>query len=389
MSRPATVLVTGFTKCPDLARLSLEPIVALKRKGVVNRILAVTWDSPSIDAFVSPVTAFDDVELVRVPQPQLTGPGIRNGIVYQIRNLEAALALVPDPAALVLKMRPDFVADPDFLENKIVHFDRLCAPSDLGKRFNVQMPPSPFSHKIWVPWADSNQPFFYEDGAFMGRKRDVQLLASREAEKHLDVLTGHPWGWYAHILRFLVPFLPSYPIFNAYIRAFRQLPNDLDYRRALLPVMTQDSFFWHLLLAHAWILATSFHVDCGRQGELALYTNTSNARADWSSLKNLQINPPYDKVQVWRDGQRPGGVLPGAGRAYGRVVDDSWQHALFTSPTLTDLTPDTIRGVLNNLRLYPQGLLDEHEKAFHGTLETLCRQNGFGNDGARVLLDAL
>jgi hypothetical protein len=217
----------------------------------------------------------------------------------------------------------------------------------------------------------------------------VQLLASREAEKHLDVLTGHPWGWYAHILRFLVPFLPSYPIFNAYIRAFRQLPNDLDYRRALLPVMTQDSFFWHLLLAHAWILATSFHVDCGRQGELALYTNTSNARADWSSLKNLQINPPYDKVQVWRDGQRPGGVLPGAGRAYGRVVDDSWQHALFTSPTLTDLTPDTIRGVLNNLRLYPQGLLDEHEKAFHGTLETLCRQNGFGNDGARVLLDAL
>jgi hypothetical protein len=144
----------------------------------------------------------------------------------------------------------------------------------------------------------------------------------------------------------------------------------------LLPAMLTDAFFLHLLVAHAWILATSFHIDCGAQGQLALYTNTYNATADWSRLDDLKANPPYDSIVTWRDGQKPGGLLPGAQRVYGRLVDDSWQQALFTQPTLRDVSPEQIRGILRNVMLYRQGLLAGAESEFIGRLETVYRQHG-------------
>src|SRR5580658_6487556 len=117
MSRPAIAIVTGFTKNPQLPLLSLAPLRALKQKGVIQRIIAVTWDKPEIDSFVAPLAAMDDVELIRVPEPHTTGGPYQTGVVYQIRNLEAALRCVPDPNALILKIRPDFIADLDFLED--------------------------------------------------------------------------------------------------------------------------------------------------------------------------------------------------------------------------------------------------------------------------------
>ena len=91
----------------------------------------------------------------------------------------------------------------------------------------------------------------------------------------------------------------------------------------------------------------------------------------------MRVNPPYDRVDYWRQGQSPGGVLPGAGRIYGRLVDDSWQHALFTRDTLTDLTPETIREVLRIVTLYPSGVLDGAEDMFYHTLEQLWRSSTF------------
>ena len=362
--RPTVAVVTGFTKCPQLAALSLAPIAALKRKGVIDRIVALTWDTPAIDAFVAPIAAIPEVELIRVPQPELSGGPYRTGIMYQIRNLEAALRQVPEDDALIVKLRPDFVADETFLGNKIAGFASLCAPSDLGERFGAAMPRSPFAMKIWLPWADANQPFFCEDGAFMGLKRDVAKLADRGAHKYLDVLSGKPWGWFAHILRFVLPFLPNYPIFRSYLRNFRYFPNDIDYRQTLLPEILNDAFFIHLLVAHAWILATSFHVDCGAPGDLLLYTNTSNEGADWSRPETLKVNTPYNDVATWRAGEKPGGLFPGASRLYGRLMDDEWQHALFTTPALRDLSPDNVRGILHNVTQYRKGVLADAEAAF-------------------------
>jgi hypothetical protein len=378
MTRPVIALVTGFTRNGDLCRRSLAPLRKLKRRGVLDRVLAVTWDNASLDPFLEPLSDMPEVELIRLPEPPIDGAPYRKGTVFQIRNLEAALALVPQEDALIFKTRPDFVANTEFLAGKIASFDTLCAPSLLPAAFGANMPPSPFAMKIWLPWADCNQPFFYEDGAFLGLKRDVSKLADRSAETYLGVLEDTTFGWFAHVVRFALPFLDGYPIFRRYLGDFHCFPNNLSFRIDMLRAAQEDAFFWHLLVAHAWILATSFHVDCGVSGQLGLYTNIYNQKADWSKIDTLRVNPPYDDLNCWRDGQHPGGFLPGAGRAYGRLVDDSWQHALFTQPVLSDLTPDTIREVLRIVTLYGHGVLDDAEDAFYGSLENLVRSHKLG-----------
>jgi hypothetical protein len=377
MTRPTIALVTGFTRNDELCRRSLAPLRELKEEGLLNRIINVTWDSPSLDAFVAPVAAMPDIELIRLPQPEVSGGIYRKGCTLQLRNLEAALAQVPEKDALIFKTRPDFVIDTDFLAGKVMNFDKLCAPSLLPFSFGVDMPDSPFEKKIWLPWADSNQPFFYEDGAFMGLKCDVAKLADRRAESYLSDLDNHTYSWLAHIVRFITPFLDDYPMFERYLRDFGCFPKIMDFRVNMLKVVNDDAFFWHLLIAHAWILATSFHIDCGEEGQMGLFTNLYNEKADWSKFETLRPSPPYNAVSNWREGQHPGGVVPGVSRVFGRLMDDNWQHALFTQPELRDLAPDAIRGVLHNISLYSQGLLTEVEDGYYGTLRQLCREHGF------------
>ena len=385
MTRPTIALVSGFTRNSELCRRSLAPLRELKRRGLLDRILAVTWDSAALDEFVVPYTAMPDVELARVPQPLVTGGTYRKGCTLQLRNLEAALALVPETNALIFKTRPDFVADTEFLAGKVANFDTLCAPSLLPYTFGADMPDSPFDMKIWLPWADSNQPFFYEDGAFMGLKRDVAKLADRRAENYLSDLDNHTYSWLAHIVRFVTPFLDDYPIFERYLRDFQLFPKVMEFRMEMLSTIHEVPFFWYLILTHAWILANNFHVDCGTDGQMGLYTNLYNQQSDWSKFETLLPSPPYNNVEGWREGQCPGGVLPGAGRAFGRVMDDDWQQALFTRAELTDLAPDTIRTMLRNMTFYSQGLLAEVENEYYETLEKLCRAQGFLRGGRQAI----
>ena len=307
-------LVTGFTRNEELCRRSFVPLRALRRRGILDRILAVTWDSAELDEFLAPVAAMGDVELVRLPQPKISGGTYRKGCTLQLRNLEAALALVAENDALIFKTRPDFLVNAAFLAEKIANFETLCAPSKLSYTFHADMPESPFDMKIWLPWADSNQPFFFEDGAFMGLKRDVALLADRRAENYLSDLDDKTYSWLAHVVRFATPFLDDYPIFQRYLRDFHCFPKVMAFRMEMLKTICQDPFFWHLIVTHAWILATSFHVDSGGPGQLGLYTNLYNQQSDWSRFETLRPSPPYNDVEAWRAGHRASRVVFWAGR---------------------------------------------------------------------------
>jgi hypothetical protein len=68
----------------------------LKREGVLRSIVWVTWEAAEIDPWVAPLADMPDVSLVRVPQPAVQGTGNQRGVVYQIRNLQAALSQVHD-----------------------------------------------------------------------------------------------------------------------------------------------------------------------------------------------------------------------------------------------------------------------------------------------------
>jgi hypothetical protein len=365
MKRPSVAVITGFTRCAELLERSFAPVAALRRDGLLDRAIYVTWDTPDIDPYVAPTSAFAAIEVLRVPPPRPTGSAAERGFIYQTRNLEEALNRVDD-RALVLKMRPDFVADPNFLHDKIRNFDGLCGKGTLTPPGNVAVPSSPFEAKIWLPWADANQPFFYEDAAFLGLKGDLAKLARTRAESYLGVLAHKECGWFAHVLRFAPAFLAGLPMFKRYLQEFRCYPVDMDYRRTLLPVLSKEPFFWHLLIAHAWVLSSSFHIDAGKQGQLALYPNTCNPNADWDDFASLRATPPYDKVEEWRSVLRPGEMMSVLSNVYGRMVDDRWARSLFEAPR--DMPLESVRDVLKSLVHYRRGALAEAEASFFKTL---------------------
>ena len=123
MSRAADAIVLGFSKAPLLIERSLAPLRRLKQEGVLRHLHYVTWDSADIDPHVAPIQAMPEVTMTRVPQPVAEGTPYQKTIVFQIHNLEAALALIPEDDTIVLKSRLDFVADVEFLRDKIENFD--------------------------------------------------------------------------------------------------------------------------------------------------------------------------------------------------------------------------------------------------------------------------
>jgi len=376
VARSAVAVVVGFTRREGLLPKSFAPLRALKAAGVLDRILYVTWDKPDLDPWVVDAAAMRDVELVRVPEPVVEGQSYQKKHFYQTHNIAEALKLADGDDTLILKTRPDVIFDPNFIAGKIRAFDFLCAPSQLSKRFKQKMPRSPFAMKIWTPWADSNQPFFFEDGIFAGLKRDVVQLATPKSDDIVRNFADEHSAWIVHIARYIVPFLKDYPIFTNYLRNFRVYVQDMNYRRRQIASIFQDLFFWHLVIANAWILADSFHVDCGYPGQIVFLPpeGADDKYAD-TPFEDVPSRMPYNSIVTWRAGQKPGSVTNSIARLFGRLMDDSWQQAIFNAP-LGDLTPENLAGTLERIAHYrSNGVLNEVETAFYAKLDRIYREH--------------
>lgn len=368
MQRPIDALVTGFTKSPDLIARSLAPLRRLKHEGVLRDIHCVTWDSPELDPFVAPLSDIGEIKLTRVPQPDAKGGPNQRGVVLQVENLKAALALIPDDS-LILKWRLDFVARHGFLRDKIIGFTHYSGVPD-RECFGVKMPKPVFQKKIWIPWADSNSPFFYEDAVFLGERRELELLARLPTKTDFEML-GHPHcGPYAHIVRYIKPFLGAYPLLNGYLRHLPLFRHDVNYRLKAVPYFLDNGFFWHILVAHAWILYSQFHVDIGEQSDMAFYANAVNRAANWSDFSTLKITTPYDASAGWRAGTKAGMALSSVSRVHGRLVDDGWQTALFTAQ-IPDLPRETLTALMANVAGCADGRLNEIEAEFYQGFERI------------------
>ena len=375
MSRKVVAIVTGYTKVDGLLELSFAPLRRLKAAGIIDRIIYVTWDDHGLDQLLTPLASMSDVDFLRIPQPTPTGAFHEKSFKYQRHNFLSALAMVPDDDALIIKARPDFVFTDAFLASKILHFDKTCALPHLERALGITMPPSPFTAKLWLPWADASQPFFFEDGVFAGVRADMAKLQPDETEELIMTSGDADSDWSVHMLRFIHPFLDDYPILRKYMSELRYFVKDTDYRQTTLPIMIGDPYFWCLIVISAWILANNFHVDCGNQGELLLYSNRYLATLSDTALGRMEACPPYNNVQGWRQGQQPGGVTPCILRNYARLMDDSWQTALFTTPILRDIPRNNLIGILNTVASYKTGILQGMETAFYKTMRTLYDQH--------------
>ena len=373
MTRPVDIVFTGFVRNAELCAKSFETPRRLRQLGLVRAIRYVTWDSPELDAAVAPVAAMDDVEVTRVPAPAPAGNGKQKGVVYQVRNLEAALAQVPGDDTLVVKTRPDFVFGSEFLQRKIRDFDRQCLIDVGATAFGVKLRRAPFFRKIWLPWADANQPFFYEDAAFAGLKRDLAHLVTPGVEQLLGVMEDLECGSFAHVVRYGSVFLERFPIFRNYFANYHVFANEIEYRRGLMSSVIGDPFFWHLVVVHAWILYSSFHIDAGRPGDLQFFANNVNSKADWSDFSALKNVAPYNDLPNWRANTKAGTeVYSGVARVYGRLADDAWPSALFNQ-RFADVPWETLHGIAQSAAQYDAGVHGEMEAAYYAKLDAHWR----------------
>jgi len=374
MARRAVAMVVGFTRIPGLLKASFAPLVSLKRRGVLDRILYVTWARSDLDDWIADAAALPQVEVVRIREPAVSGQPYQKKHFYQTHNIAAALALIDDDDTLVVKLRPDQIIDEAFLADKVLGFDSLCAPSRLAEQIGETMPASPFKMKIWTPWADSNQFFFMEDGIIGGLRRDVAKLMAPEGDELVRRYGDTNSAWIVHVARFIAPFLRDYPIFRKYLANFTYYPQHDDCRIAMLRAVSGDPFFWALVIVNAWILAANFHVDAGLQGQISFYPTEDKAKNGHSGAERpllpFESRPPYDYVERWRQGQKPGSVSENVSRLYGRLVDDSWQHAIFTQP-MADFPIDHIRGILRCNTLYKRGAFAEIEEPYYRTIRRI------------------
>ncbi|MEO8302462.1 MAG: hypothetical protein ABI608_11735, partial [Rhizomicrobium sp.] len=167
-------------------------------------------------------------------------------------------------------------------------------------------------------------------------------------------------------------FVSRYPLLENYLKQFRFFPMELDHRYKIVPYMLENGFAWHLLIAHAWILHSQFHVDMGEPGDLSFYANAVNRDADWSRPETLNVAFPYCNMTGWREGTKAGTVFPSVSRAFGRLMDDAWQKAMFTTG-VTDLPRDTFATLMENISRCRDGRLAAIEAEFYLGAERIHR----------------
>jgi hypothetical protein len=367
MAHKTDAIVLGFAKSQLLTERSFAPLRQLHQEGVLRHIHYVTWDSVDIDAFVAPVLAMPEVTVTRVPQPDVQGTATQKTLTYQTHNLDVALSLVQEDNALVFKSRPDVVISADLLRRKIGGFSNTCGSVPTAA-FGIAMPRPVMRNKVWISWADSNQPFFYEDAIFLGLKRDLRNFVIPLTRTDLDMLATPMCDHYYHIVRFAKAFLPAWPLFKGYLQHYRYITSNMDYRIDMMGHVLNGPYFLFLLIAHAWILHSQFHVDCGDPGEILFYPNTRNKETDWADPKTWRQALPYESLTAWQSGEKPGSLLPNVCRPFGRLMTDRWQKALFTQ-TLADMPRPTLMEMLEHTANCGDGRLGELETAFYQDLE--------------------
>jgi hypothetical protein len=371
VSQVADAVVLGFSKASTLVEQSFSALRQLRQEGYLRNIHYVTWDSAELNQFVAPVEQMSDVQITRVPQPAVDGTPPQKTLRYQIHNLNSALSLIEESDTLVLKTRTDFIPSINFMRDKIANFEHYCGSvpySALG----VAMPKPVLRKKVWVPWADTNQFFFYEDAAVLGLKCDLAQLNQPVTRADLHTLEQPLCEHYYHVARYAKAFVPSYPMIGSYLENYQYFTNYPQYRAAMLAHVMNGAYFLFLIIAHAWILHSQFHIDCGAQGTLRFYPNLRNIKTDWSDPSQWTLALPYDNVGKWRNTEEPGMFYPNLKRVYGRQLSDRWQNALF-SQSLPDLPRQTLHGILSVISRSQEGILGAYEAEFYRDLKEFYR----------------
>jgi hypothetical protein len=212
-----TVIICGLLRGFNALALSLQPLLTLRGRGQIDRIIMSTWNAEvSKNPREAKLLKNCGVEIIGSDFPQeLDRP---SGVFHQMLSLDRGLDYV-DCDSLVLKTRADVVfGDIETLEAVI------SQDLTIGKQYFSLDCNQILSKRIWTPNFLPMFPFFMADLVFLGVARDLRKLCNYEMMVEAYQIKGRPEQSQPHrgvcgapeIRRYLGPFLNMFPMFREY-----------------------------------------------------------------------------------------------------------------------------------------------------------------------------
>lgn len=200
------VIFTGLPRTPDRFERSVTEMADLRRQGLIDRLIFVTWQGRLNDK--DRVRSFLDEAGVEVIEKKEASEGGWRNIWHQMRALEFGLEAIPSNDYRVLKTRSDVHIKKKFL--------RELLSGDIDYR-NTPAKSGVFKERVWVPFFRTDLPFFLCDYCFYGQKQDLEKLVNFDAR--FDFLYDVPRGL-TEVRRFIHPYLKNYPFLRLYLRNY-------------------------------------------------------------------------------------------------------------------------------------------------------------------------
>lgn len=272
--KPATVVMCGLIRNPDMAILQLSRIMKLRAEGLINQIIVSTWDD-ELDRYRNVLDILTKCEalVIESSEPALVAPG---HVVHQSKALTLALEACPDDA-MILKVRPDIMMLTDDY--------RAILAGERGAAHLSRAKPTLFEQPVWIHSGMPFYPFYFNDIVYYGAKRDLVRMADIDLKSEI-LLSGMMPEQFFH----LAPVLPKYAVLKAFARIQRAMvagdqTGNLAYARELL-----KSPFWH----RVWALSIRLLLDnyyVGFQPEETTLSPETLAQFSAFTLEDLASAP--------------------------------------------------------------------------------------------------
>jgi hypothetical protein len=212
------VVFTGLPRMPERFKRSITEMQELKRRGLIDYLLFVTWCGRlEGKSKFNEILNDAEVEVIEKEESPIGGVG---SVWHQMRALDYGLRALPSDCR-VLKTRSDTHIEQPFLEQLLsgdIEYIHTPAGSDV------------FRERIWTPFANIRDPFYIGDYCFYGHKNDMERLVHYDIRYH--ILFDLPRGGTPEERRFIHPYLLDYPFLESYMKYDRS--GEYVDRRALL-----------------------------------------------------------------------------------------------------------------------------------------------------------
>ncbi|MDB3972306.1 hypothetical protein N9400_02595 [Candidatus Thioglobus sp.] len=237
------VIFTGLIRTDNRFKNSINDLLELRKKGLINQIILSTWID-ELDNYqgLKGFLKNNNIQILESVPPS----SCKGSFLHQSRSLHLGLDAIKDRDLMIFKTRADLYVEKIYLE-KILNLD-----------LNISIHLSHvFEKRVWLPWFEITKPFYLADECFLATYNDSKKLVNYNMiyDVHYNIDSG-----VSHIRRFVEPFLPVYPIFEVYLNYLGTTAHGTNLRFKVLNELVNDEDYRKFLKLYYFVIKNYFYI---------------------------------------------------------------------------------------------------------------------------------